>query len=391
MRVYKNCKVVFPQKIRDCIVLAKDGKILDIVDRYTGNAQDDIIDCGGLYLSPGFIDIHVHGGGNKSAMSEESDDIIRMAEAHLKRGTTSIVPTTLAAPLEQLKKSVLTIKSASEKSGFANILGVHLEGPYLNPKYKGAQSAENILNPTENPPDEILDLWDKILMMGAAPEGDGCFELGDKLKKRGITASVAHSAASFEQVEEAVKHGYTDVTHIYNACTSCFKKGVFRTAGVVEAGLVLDSLTTQAIADLKHLPKGVLQLIYKSKGDEKMYLITDGLEFSASDIKENTVYTQENGMSVIYEDGVMKLSDGSALAGSASVLSECVRNMYKTVGVPLYSAVRMATLTPARVVGYGKTKGKIAKAYDEDLVLFDEEINIKSVTVKGKILPPASL
>lgn len=384
MRVYKNCKVIFLQKIRDCIVLAKDGKILDIADRYTEKEDDEVLDCGGLYLSPGFVDIHVHGGGNKSAMSEERDDIIKMAEAHLKHGTTSIVPTTLAAPLEQLKKSVLTIKSASEKSEIANILGVHLEGPYLNPKYKGAQSVENILNPTVNPPDEIFDLWDKILMMGAAPEEDGCLLLGEKLKKRGITASVAHSAASFEQVEEAVKHGYTDVTHIYNACTSCFKKGVFRTAGVVEAGLVLDSLTTQAIADLKHLPKGVLQLIYKSKGDEKMYLITDGLEFSASDIKENTVYTQENGMSVIYEDGVMKLSDGSALAGSASVLADCVRNMYKTVGVPLYSAVRMATLTPAEVVGYGGTKGKIAKDYDEDIVLFDDEINIKSVIVKGK-------
>lgn len=383
MKVYKNCKVIFPQKIRDCIVLTDDEKIVDIVDRYTETPEDIITDCGGLYLSPGFIDAHVHGGGNKSAMSENPDDIVKMAEAHLKYGTTSIVPTTLAAPIEQLKKVTLSIKSASEKSKKANILGVHLEGPYLNLKYKGAQSPENILNPKENPPEELLDLWDKILIMGAAPEVDGCLELGDKLKKRGITASVAHSAASFEHVEEAVNHGYSDVTHIYNACTSCYKTGVFRTAGVVEAGLVLDELTTQTIADLRHLPKGVLQLIYKSKGDEKMYLITDGLEFSASDIKENTVYTQENGMSVIFEDNVMKLSDRSALAGSASVLSDCVRNLYKTVGVPLYSAVRMASLTPAEVLGYSDTKGKIEKGFDADLVLFDDDINIKSVVTNG--------
>jgi N-acetylglucosamine-6-phosphate deacetylase len=219
--------------------------------------------------------------------------------------------------------------------------------------------------------------------MGAAPEVEGGYKLGEKLKKRGIVASVAHSAASFEEVEEAVKYGYSDITHIYNACTSCFKTGVFRTAGVVEAGLVIDSITTQTIADLRHLPKGVLQLIYKSKGDEKMYLITDGLEFSASDIKENTVYTQENGMSVIYEDNVMKLSDRSALAGSASVLSDCVRNMYKTVGTPLYSAVRMASLTPAEVLGFSKTKGQIAKGYDADLILFDDDINIKSVITNG--------
>ena len=386
MKAYKNCKVIFPQKIRDCIVLTDNGKIIDIVDRYEEQENDAVTDCGGMYLSPGFIDAHVHGGGNKSAMSENPEDIIAMAEAHLKHGTTSIVPTTLAAPIDQLKKVVLSIKKASEESKKANILGVHLEGPYLNLKYKGAQSPENILNPKENPPEALLDLWNKILIMGAAPEVEGGYELGEKLKKRGIVASVAHSAASFEQVEEAVKFGYSDITHIYNACTSCFKTGVFRTAGVVEAGLVLDEITTQTIADLRHLPKGVLQLIYKSKGDEKMYLITDGLEFSASDIKENTVYTQENGMSVIYEDNVMKLADRSALAGSASVLADCVRNMYKSAGVPLYSAVRMASLTPAEVIGFSDKKGQIAKGYDADLVLLDDEINIKSVVTNGKIV-----
>ena len=383
MTVFKNAKGIFPQAIRDCVVVTEGNKIIDICDRFEEKNTDTVVDCGGLYLSPGFIDAHVHGGGNKSAMSENPDDIVKMAEAHLKSGTTSIVPTTLAAPISQLKKAVLSVKSASKKSEKANILGVHLEGPYISLQYKGAQSPENILNPKKEPPEELLDLWDKILIMGAAPECDGCLELGDKLKKRGIVPSVAHSAASFEQVEEAARHGYCDITHIYNACTSCFKIGIFRAAGVVEAGLVSDEFSTQAIADLRHLPKGVLKLIYKAKGDEKMYLITDGLEFSASDIKENTVYTQENGIGVIYEDKVMKLADRSALAGSAAVLSDCVRNMYKEIGIPLYSAVRMASLTPAEVLGYGKEKGKIEKGYDADLILFDENINIKSVITNG--------
>ena len=386
MNIYINAKVILPDKIRECNVIADNGKIIDICDRFEIKNGDTVIDCCGNYLSPGFIDGHVHGGGNKSAMSEDYNDIITMAEAHLKYGTTSIVPTTLAAPIDQLKKVVLSIKKASEESKNANILGVHLEGPYLNIKYKGAQSPENILNPKENPPEELLDLWNKILIMGAAPEVEGGYQLGEKLKKRGIVASVAHSAASFEEVEEAVKYGYSDITHIYNACTSCFKTGVFRTAGVVEAGLVIDSITTQTIADLRHLPKGVLQLIYKSKGDEKMYLITDGLEFSASDIKENTVYTQENGMSVIYEDNVMKLSDRSALAGSASVLSDCVRNMYKTVGAPLYSAVRMASLTPAEVLGFQNKKGKIEKGYDADLVILNDDFSVYKTIIGGKII-----
>ena len=386
MNFYKNAKVIFPDKIRDCVVVTDGGKITDICERFDANENDTVTDCKGLYLSPGFVDIHVHGGGNKSAMSTDYTDIVEMAEAHLKYGTTSIAPTTLAAPISQLKEAVLSIKKASEESKKANILGVHLEGPYISLQYKGAQSPESILNPEKDPPEELLELWDKILIMGAAPECDGVLALGDKLRKRGIVASVAHSAASYEQVETAVQHGFSDVTHIYNACSSCFKTGLFRNAGVVEAGLYMDELTTQTIADLRHLPQGLLKLIYKCKGDSKMYLITDGLEFSASDIKENTVYTQENGVNVIYEDRVMKLADRSALAGSAATLSDCVRNMYKCIGIPIYSAVKMATLTPAEVCGYGKVKGKIENGYDADLIMFDDDINIKSVITNGKII-----
>lgn len=386
MIFYKNAKVIFPDKIRDCVVATDNGKIVDICECFEKRDNDTVIDCKGLYLSPGFIDIHVHGGGNKSAMSETPSDIIEMAEAHLKYGTTSIAPTTLAAPIFQLKKVVESIKKAAEESKKANIIGVHLEGPYISKQYKGAQSPENILNPLIDSPDELLDMWDKILIMGAAPECEGVLELGDKLAKRGIVASIAHSAASYEQVETAIQHGFSDVTHIYNACSSCFKTGIFRSAGVVEAGLYMDELTTQTIADLRHLPAGLLKLIYKCKGDEKMYLITDGLEFSASNIKENTVYTQENGIDVIYEDKVMKLADRSALAGSAATLSDCVRNMYKCIGIPLYSAVKMASFTPATVCGYADHKGKIQKGYDADLILFDDEIKIKSVVTNGNMI-----
>lgn len=379
MRVFKNAKVIFPDMIRECIVVTSNGKIIDICDSFDFSQADSTVDCGGLYLSPGFIDLHVHGGGNKSAMSESYQDIIDMAEAHLKYGTTSIVPTTLAAPVEQLKKVTLTIKEASEKSKKAYILGVHLEGPYISKKYKGAQSESNILNPDTCPPDEIFELWDKVLIMGAAPEEPGVLQLGEKLKKRGIVGSIAHSAASYEQVEEALNHGFSDVTHIYNACSSCFKIGPLRTAGVVEAGLGIDSITTQVIADLKHLPTGLLKLLYKCKGDDKMYLITDGLEYSATEIKENTVFTQENGVQVVCEDGVMLLADKSALAGSIATLRDCVKNMYKTVGVPLHSAVKMATLTPATVIGHQGSKGQIKIGCDADLIIFDDDLNIKEV------------
>ena len=140
MIFYKNAKVIFPDKIRDCVVAVDNGKIADICESFEKKEYDTTIDCKGLYLAPGFVDIHVHGGGNKSAMSEKSSDIVEMAEAHLKHGTTSIAPTTLAAPVEQLKKVVSSIKKASEESKKANIIGVHLEGPYISMQYKGAQS-----------------------------------------------------------------------------------------------------------------------------------------------------------------------------------------------------------------------------------------------------------
>ncbi len=379
MRIFKNAKVIFPDKIRDCVIVTKNGKIIDICDNFDDNEATEVIDCQGNFLSPGFVDIHVHGGGRKSAMSEDYRDILEMAEAHLKYGTTSIVPTTLAAPVEQLKKVTLSIKKASEEIRTSTILGVHYEGPYISKKYKGAQSEQNILNPVKCPPDELFDLWDKVLIMGAAPEEEGVLDLGDKLRKRGIVGSIAHSAASYEQVEEAVKHGFSDITHIYNACSSCFKTGPLRTAGVVEAGLAIDEISAQTIADLKHLPKGLLRLIYKCKGDDKMYLITDGLEYSACEIEENAIITQENGIQVVCEDGVMLLSDKSALAGSIATLKDCVRNMYKEVGVPLYSAVKMASLTPATVVGYANTKGQIKIGCDADLIIFDDNLNIKNV------------
>ncbi len=384
MTVFKNAKIVYPDRIRDGIVVAANGKITGIHKRFDATYGADVIDCKGNYLSPGFVDIHVHGGGGKSAMSEDYLDVISMCEAHLKYGTTSILPTTLAAPFEDIKRAVLTIKKASEASKNSNILGVHLEGPYLSKEFKGAQSEEDILSPLTTNPDELFELWDGIRLVGAAPEIDGGLSLGEKIVKHGAVASIAHSGASYEIVEEAVNHGYSDVTHIYSACSMCFKVKLFRVGGVVEAGLSIDALTTQAIADLRHLPAGLLKLIYKCKGADKMILITDALEFAATDMEEGAIFEQKNGVSVVYEDGVMKLADRSSLAGSVATSSSLVRNVYKSSDVTLYDAVRAASLTPASRVGYGDRKGKIQIGYDADLVIFDEDINIKAVMTNGE-------
>ncbi|MEG0546430.1 MAG: N-acetylglucosamine-6-phosphate deacetylase [Oscillospiraceae bacterium] len=385
MILFKNVKVILENDIVDFDVLVENNKISKVEKNIIPESDCDIIDGKGKYLSPGFIDLHVHGGGGYSAMGSP-EDVVKMCEAHAKHGTTSILPTTLAAPIAITKKAIDSIRKAQKLSKNSNILGAHLEGPFLSPKMAGAQSPDNILIPAQNDYEDLLSYWEGIRMVGAAPENEGGMALGDAIKRHGIVASIAHSAGDYDMALEALNHGYSDVTHLYNACTSCFKVGVFRHAGVVEAALSDDRFTTQIIADLRHQPVGVLRLTYKCKGSDKMYLITDGLDYSALEMKEGTTFMQDNGMEVVYEDDVMKLVDRSCLAGSAASYDKLVRNTYKTVGISLCETIKMASTTPAKIIGVGDKKGKIQKGYDADLVLFDDDINIEKVMVMGAII-----
>ncbi len=383
MLIFKNVQVIGENAIFKTEVSVENGKITEIAEKIDAPQGAEVIDGQGKYLSPGFIDLHVHGGGGYSAMGGK-DAVVKMCEAHAHFGTTSILPTTLAAPIEQLKTAIDGIRAAQSATENVHILGVHLEGPFLSPHMCGAQSPENILVPAEHDYEDLLSYWDGIKIVGAAPETDGGMALGKAIKRHGAVASVAHSTADYDLAQAAFRSGYSDVTHLYNACTSCHKVGVFRHAGTVEAALVNDQVSVQVIADLRHQPVGVLQLIYKCKGADKMYVITDGLEYAALDMQEGEAFTQGNGMSVVYENGVMLLSDRSCLAGSVATCDKLVRNLYKAVGLPLTECVKMASLTPARIVGIDDRTGKIEVGYDADLLLFDENISVCGVFVSGK-------
>jgi len=382
MRLFINARVITENGIRDLCVLTDRERIIKVSERIDAEGAE-VTDCGGLYLSPGFADIHVHGGGGYSAMSGDENDIINMCRAHALHGVTSIVPTTLASPVKRLQRAIDTVSKAMEKCKESNILGVHLEGPFLSPKKSGAQSPENILVPDMENISGLLDYSKNVLMIGAAPEIENGMLVGREASKRNIIASVAHSDAPFETAEKALDNGYSDITHIFSACSSMHKEGIFRQVGVAEAGLALDGYTAQFIGDLKHLPRGAVKLICKCKGAGKAYLISDGLEFSASNIKEGQTVTQENGMKAVYDDGVMLLADRSCLAGSASSLDIMVKNMLKC-DIPLSDAVKMASLTPLTVLGLSNRKGKIKEGYDADIILFDGDIAVKRVFVMGE-------
>lgn len=382
MLVFKDANVITENGIKLCDVLINENKIVEVSENITSQAYE-IIEADGLYLSAGLIDLHCHGGGGYSAMGDVSD-VLGMADAHLKNGVTSILPTSLAAELDTLDGVAGNIGEARKTN--PNILGAHLEGPFLSPEMSGAQSPELLSVPAQTDYRHFFEKHkDIIKMVGVAPELDGGFELGDYLSLMGIVVSLAHSAGDYGIAVKALRHGFSDITHIYNACTSCHKDGAFRRGGTVEAGLINDAYTVQVISDLKHLPAELLELIYRCKGADRMYLISDALEFSACEISEGSRVVQKNGVEAVFSDEAMFTSDKKKLAGSVASGIELVKNMYRSTSATLPEAIKMMTLTPARVIGEDGHKGKIEKGYDADLIVFDRDFNVRLVCQRGII------
>lgn len=375
-------------QIRNGGVLVDSGKIIKILtENECCNLEDtQIIDAKGKYISAGFIDVHVHGGGGKEVMGATAEEIMEMCNAHSRYGTTSILPTTVASPVKDLCNAIDAVKAATELPCNCNILGIHLEGPFLSLAQCGAQAPDYIYTANEENVCALLDRWDGVKMMGAAPEVEGGYWLGQQLKKRNIVASIAHSDATFDEAIRALEYGYEDITHIYSGCSTMYRKNAYRIAGVVEAGLVEDRFTTQVIADGKHLPAALLKLIYKCKGSERIVLISDGLAMSASDVQEGDTYLQKNGVLTVLDDGVMKLLSRESFAGSIATMSRLVYNMVHLADVPLHEAVRMATYNPAKLIKCHDRKGQIAPGMDADMIIFDEDLNISLTMIEGRIV-----
>lgn len=388
--LFINGKVITPFRIiENGAVLVENGKIADVFAEspQSGDSAVQCIDVGGRYISPGFIDMHVHGGGGCEVMDASVESVQTMCLAHARFGTTAIIPTTVAAPWEYIYAAIDAVRLAQPDSTGAEILGIHLEGPYFSQAEKGAQSADFIKDPVPEEYLKALDYWDGIKIMGVAPELPGALELGRELRRRNILASIAHSNADYDEVVLALENGYTNITHFYSGCSIVHRKNAYRFAGVVESGYLLDELTVQVIADGKHLPSSLLKLIYKAKGADKIALITDALSYAAMpSLQENIVYTQKNGVPVILEDGVMKLPDRSSFAGSIATTRDLVRNMVKLAEVPLCQAVKMATYTPARILNITDRKGSLSIGLDADIVVFDAEFAVQLTMVAGKIV-----
>ncbi len=370
-------RIITPNGIINGRVVFENGIITDIASE---KAE------GGYYVAPGFIDIHVHGGGGHDFMDGTEDAFLGAAKLHASHGTATLLPTTLTCPDEELFHSFSVLRNVQRDETFGGMFyGMHLEGPYFSPMQAGAQDPKYLKNPEKEHYEQILHVGEGLISRwSVAPELQGALELGDELKKRGICASMGHSDALYEEVLEAVKHGYTHLTHFYSGMSALTRKRGYRYPGMIESGYMIDELTVEVICDGKHLPHSMLGYVFRAKGADKCALVTDAMRGAGMTEGKTILGSLENGQECYIEDGVAKMPGGEAFAGSVATTDRLVRNAIKA-GASLEDAVKMMTATPAKMIGM-TDRGTIELGKRADFTVFDEEINIIAVISGGKII-----
>lgn len=360
----------------------RDGKITAI---NTELPYDEVINAEGLYVSAGFIDTHLHGGGGADFLDGGKQPIIEAAHTHLAHGTTSLLPTTLACSFDTLITFLSDLKEVMlNKECKANIIGAHLEGPYFALSQSGAQNPNYIKAPEEKEYGEIIKEYGSIIKKWSfAPELEGATKFCKALISAGIVPSIAHSEATFADVKAVYNEGLRHLTHLYSSMSTITRKNGERVLGIIESAYYFDDIDAEVIADGKHLPPELLKIIIKSKTPNNICLVTDAMRAAGTDLKESFLGRKGEETPCIIEDGIAKLYDRTSFAGSVATADRLVRTLVKEVGINIADAIKMITETPARILNLN-TKGKIAEGYDADIVIFDENVNIKSVIVNGK-------
>lgn len=387
IKIYNGNLITPTGTIPNGSLLIEDGIIIAVSENDIDVADAIIIDAGGKYISPGFIDIHVHGGGGYDFMDNTVEAFLEIAKTHARFGTTAMFPTTLTGPTEEIIETLETYEKAIllNNSG-AHFMGIHLEGPYLAMTQRGAQDPKWIRNPDPKEYEYIVSKSNHIKRWSAAPELKGAIAFGRYLKSKGIIVSMAHTDAIYEEVIEAFENGYTLATHLYSAMSGVTRKNGYRFAGAIESAFIIDEMDVEIIADGVHVPAPLLKLVCKIKGADKISLITDAMRAAGMPPGKSVIGNINTGIEVIVEDGVSKLPDRSAFAGSVATADRLVRTMINMAGVSLTDAIQMITLTPATIMNISDRKGSLATGKDADIIIFDENISVQTTMVKGKII-----
>jgi len=387
LKIY-NGKLINPSGIiPGGTVVVTDGVITDVGKKNIEVPDAIEIDARGKYISPGFIDIHVHGGGGYDFMDAHEAAFLTIAETHAQYGTTAMLPTTLTSTKQEMLQTLAVYEEANKKNvNGSQFLGMHLEGPYFAMSQRGAQDPKYIRNPDPEEYKDILSRTSCIRRWSAAPELEGAIEFGKYVKSKGILPAVAHTDAIYEDVIKAFEVGYTLATHLYSAMSGVTRRNAFRYAGVIESAFLIDDMDVEIITDGAHLPAPLLKLVYKIKGADRTALITDAMRAAGTNVTESILGNKDSGLKVIVEDGVAKLPDRTSFAGSVATSDRLIRTMTSLGEVSLADTIKMAAATPARILGVSDRKGELVVGKDADIVLFDDAIKVSMTIIKGRIV-----
>ena len=379
-----NARLVLPHRIiENGTLLLKEGKIAGIfAEQPQLDAQYKQIDVAQRLVTPGLIDIHIHGarGQTFNTPSQEAYSVITNEAA--RHGVTALLATTATDSIENLVECLAFTQEwmSSEHAG-AQIMGSHVEGPYFALAQAGAQDPAQIRNPDDGTATQLLAFAEIIRTFTLAPELPGALELIHQLGQHNVTIAAGHSDATEEQLAPAIDAGLRHMIHIWSGQSSTVREGPWRKPGLLEVALTYDTLTAEMIADNRHLPPTLMKLAYKCLGPDRLCIISDAT--SGAGLAEGSRYRM-GGVEYEVHDGVGMLFDRTAFAGSTTLLNQMLRNLLEVVHVPLLEAVRMATLTPARIIGIDEQKGSLQIGKDADVVIFNDDFEPWKVLVGGR-------
>ncbi len=379
-----NGRIITNGQVLQTNVYIENGKIVELSEKI--KETDKTVDAEGMYVSSGFIDTHVHGGGGADFMDATPEAVRTVAKTHLAHGTTSICHTTAASRHSLLLEVIRAYKEVlpeSGRCGMPHLVGMHLEGPNFSHAQAGAQDPENIYPPRPAEYNEVFALARGLIRKWSfAPELEGSDEFCEALVREGILPCVGHSDGSYDDVLRVYNKGARCLTHFYSGMSGITRVGGYRIPGVIESGYLIDGMYIEIIGDGSHLPPTLLKMICKLKDNNKIMLVTDAMRGATMPEGPSILGA---GTACIIEDGIAKMPDRSGFAGSVATADRLIRTLYKKAEIPLPTVVNMMTAIPAEAIGlYGK--GKIDVGYDADILIFDDDININKIFVSGNEL-----